>query len=195
MLKLNLSILRGVGIVLACRVRCRKARLEARVTSSFKACLLPTTSDHTGYLQCYSNISFKTGPSIQRQPQLKATLISITSTPSSFSSPLFPLCPCMLRVSTRNLSGSSKAPLKYFTKTLQVLPRLSPPPSLLSNYSTNSRKMTPSSTAFCQALKLKYPIICPPMANCAGGVLAAEVSKAGGLGLIGNAVRSKLSRG
>lgn len=34
-------------------------------------------------------------------------------------------------------------------------------------------------------LNIKYPIISAPMANVSGGLLATEVTNAGGLGLIG----------
>ena len=41
------------------------------------------------------------------------------------------------------------------------------------------------STKFTRALKLRYPIVSAPMAFAGGGALAAAVTRAGGLGLIG----------
>jgi len=41
------------------------------------------------------------------------------------------------------------------------------------------------STAFTELLDVEYPVVCAPMAVAAGGRLAAAVSRAGGLGLIG----------
>lgn len=41
------------------------------------------------------------------------------------------------------------------------------------------------STAFTELLDVEYPVVSAPMANVAGGRLAAAVSSAGGLGLIG----------
>ena len=40
-------------------------------------------------------------------------------------------------------------------------------------------------TALTKRLKIQHPILLAPMANCSGGHLAATVSEAGGLGLIG----------
>jgi nitronate monooxygenase len=45
--------------------------------------------------------------------------------------------------------------------------------------------MAPLRTRLSQRLGLKYPIVSAPMAFAAGGALAAAVSRAGGLGLIG----------
>jgi nitronate monooxygenase len=45
--------------------------------------------------------------------------------------------------------------------------------------------MAPLRTRLSQQLGLKYPIVSAPMAFAAGGALAAAVSRAGGLGLIG----------
>ncbi len=45
--------------------------------------------------------------------------------------------------------------------------------------------MTPIATRLTRALNLRYPIVSAPMAFAAGGALAAAVSRAGGLGLIG----------
>jgi len=45
--------------------------------------------------------------------------------------------------------------------------------------------MTTLSTRMTRALKLRHPIVSAPMAFAAGGQLAAAVSRAGGLGLIG----------
>ena len=41
-------------------------------------------------------------------------------------------------------------------------------------------------TRICELLEIEHPIISAPMAGAAGGELAAAVSEAGGLGLIGN---------
>ena len=45
--------------------------------------------------------------------------------------------------------------------------------------------MTEFSTPFTRAMGVRYPIVSAPMAFAAGGALAAAVSRAGGLGLIG----------
>ena len=45
--------------------------------------------------------------------------------------------------------------------------------------------MTEFSTPFTRALDVRYPIVSAPMAFAGGGALAAAVSRAGGLGLIG----------
>jgi len=45
--------------------------------------------------------------------------------------------------------------------------------------------MTEPATRFTRALGLRYPIVSAPMAFAGGGALAAAVSRAGGLGLIG----------
>lgn len=45
--------------------------------------------------------------------------------------------------------------------------------------------MTGFSTKFSRALDVRYPIVSAPMAFAGGGALAAAVSRAGGLGLIG----------
>lgn len=45
--------------------------------------------------------------------------------------------------------------------------------------------MTDISTRLTRALNIRHPIVCAPMAFAAGGELAAAVSRAGGLGLIG----------
>jgi IMP dehydrogenase/GMP reductase len=45
--------------------------------------------------------------------------------------------------------------------------------------------MATLSTRFTRALNLRHPIVSAPMAFAGGGALAAAVSKAGGLGLIG----------
>jgi nitronate monooxygenase len=45
--------------------------------------------------------------------------------------------------------------------------------------------MTEFSTPFTRALSVRYPIVSAPMAFAGGGALAAAVSRAGGLGLIG----------
>lgn len=42
-------------------------------------------------------------------------------------------------------------------------------------------------TRFTETLRVKHPIVCAPMALVTGGRLAAAVSKAGGLGLVGGA--------
>ena len=44
---------------------------------------------------------------------------------------------------------------------------------------------TPLSTRLTRNLRLRHPIVLAPMAFAAGGALAAAVSRAGGLGLIG----------
>ena len=41
-------------------------------------------------------------------------------------------------------------------------------------------------TRICELLEIEHPIVCAPMAGAAGGKLAAAVSEAGGLGLIGS---------
>jgi nitronate monooxygenase len=41
------------------------------------------------------------------------------------------------------------------------------------------------STRLTRALKIQHPIVSAPMAFAGGGMLAAAVSRAGGLGLIG----------
>lgn len=42
-------------------------------------------------------------------------------------------------------------------------------------------------TALTETLGIRYPIVSAPMGGSAGGALAAEVSEAGGLGMIGAA--------
>jgi hypothetical protein len=42
-------------------------------------------------------------------------------------------------------------------------------------------------TSFTEALSVDHPIALAPMGGCAGGALAAAVSNAGGLGLLGAA--------
>jgi len=41
------------------------------------------------------------------------------------------------------------------------------------------------STRLTERLKIRHPVICAPMDGIAGGKLAAAVSSAGGLGLLG----------
>ena len=45
--------------------------------------------------------------------------------------------------------------------------------------------MTTFSTRLTRALNIRYPIVSAPMAFAGGGALAAAVTRAGGLGLIG----------
>ena len=49
----------------------------------------------------------------------------------------------------------------------------------------NAAPMATLSTRFTEAFKLRYPIVSAPMAFAGGGALAAAVSRAGGLGMIG----------
>jgi len=169
------------------RVRCRKSRTEAGARNvlsppnNFRA--------HRITLEALQLI-FQAPASYSEAPPTRETSTSEPLHSTSFLFLSVPLFPCMLRAGTRSLSLTFRTPSKHHYKPFPAFPRLSPPLALshLPNYSTYSSKMTPSSTAFCKALNLKHPIVCPPMANCAGGILSAEVSKAGGLGLVGQAV-------
>jgi nitronate monooxygenase len=49
-------------------------------------------------------------------------------------------------------------------------------------------------TAFTEQLGLRHPVTLAPMGGSAGGALAAAVSNAGGLGLLGNGDRDWLTR-
>jgi hypothetical protein len=49
----------------------------------------------------------------------------------------------------------------------------------------NKANMTALATDLTRALELRIPVVSAPMAFAAGGALAAAVSRAGGLGLIG----------
>ena len=55
----------------------------------------------------------------------------------------------------------------------------------ITNNRPGGASMTTFSTRFTRALNIRYPIVSAPMAFAGGGALAAAVTRAGGLGLIG----------
>lgn len=54
---------------------------------------------------------------------------------------------------------------------------------------TLTMPLSTASKAFCAHFRCSLPLVCPPMAAVAGGVLAAEVHQAGGVGFIGGVSR------